>query len=352
MAERTRGSCGEPAAPRWRIHLRGPLGGRPGWSPRASRRAPSWRSASATSRQCAWPAGCRSSWRRSSPSRSTSCCRVSTRSACPAARRPSVRLRHAPAPRAGPDRARAGSLRDRACGRRGGPRAAGARHLPRMQVLNVALGGSLHQHLPDLGGELNHRQEGLSREPSHRVTLARDSRLTKVIGRRYVEVNSYHHQALHALGRGLSVAGRSPDGDRRGGRGARPALHVRSAVARRMPGRPAGASRAVPRAGSSGARTRGRAAHGRVGRSTGSAGCARVDLRCASVSARDGRRAAPHPDQDRLVRGRARRGRPRAAALLGRPRHERDAQVDPGRVRGRGRGPDRQPGPARTRTTT
>jgi putative glutamine amidotransferase len=81
-----------------------------------------------------------------------------------------------------------------------------------MQVLNVALGGSLHQHLPDLGGEVNHRQDGLSTEPSHRVTLARDSRLTKVIGRRYVEVNSFHHQALHALGRGLSVAGRSPDG--------------------------------------------------------------------------------------------------------------------------------------------
>ena len=81
-----------------------------------------------------------------------------------------------------------------------------------MQVLNVALGGSLHQHLPDLGGELNHRQDGISTQPSHRVTLARDSRLTKVIGRRYVEVNSFHHQALHALGRGLSVAGRSPDG--------------------------------------------------------------------------------------------------------------------------------------------
>jgi putative glutamine amidotransferase len=81
-----------------------------------------------------------------------------------------------------------------------------------MQVLNVALGGSLHQHIPDLGVEVNHRQDGLSTEPSHRVTLARDSRLTKVIGRRYVEVNSYHHQALHALGRGLSVAGRAPDG--------------------------------------------------------------------------------------------------------------------------------------------
>jgi putative glutamine amidotransferase len=81
-----------------------------------------------------------------------------------------------------------------------------------MQVLNVALGGSLHQHLPDLGSQLHHRQDRLSAEPSHRVTLERDSRLTKVLGRRYVEVNSFHHQGLHALGRGLTVAGRAPDG--------------------------------------------------------------------------------------------------------------------------------------------
>lgn len=81
-----------------------------------------------------------------------------------------------------------------------------------MQVLNVALGGSLHQHLPDLEGQIDHRQAGPSGEPSHRVTLARNSRLTKVIGRRFVEVNSFHHQGLHALGKGLAVAGRAPDG--------------------------------------------------------------------------------------------------------------------------------------------
>jgi putative glutamine amidotransferase len=97
-------------------------------------------------------------------------------------------------------------------------RAAVARGLPvlgicrGMQVLNVALGGSLHQHLPDLRGAVNHRQESAGGEASHRVTLARDSRLTKVVGRRYVEVNSFHHQGLHALGRGLAVAGRAADG--------------------------------------------------------------------------------------------------------------------------------------------
>jgi putative glutamine amidotransferase len=81
-----------------------------------------------------------------------------------------------------------------------------------MQVLNVALGGSLHQHLPDLEGGVDHRQGGAPNEPSHRVTLGRASRLTKVIGRRYVEVNSFHHQGLHALGKGLAIAGHAPDG--------------------------------------------------------------------------------------------------------------------------------------------
>ena len=81
-----------------------------------------------------------------------------------------------------------------------------------MQVLNVALGGSLHQHLPDLDGQVEHRQQGASGEPTHRVTLSRASRLTKVIGRRYLEVNSFHHQGLHGLGKGLAVAGRCPDG--------------------------------------------------------------------------------------------------------------------------------------------
>ena len=50
---------------------------------------------------------------------------------------------------------------------------------------------------------------------------------------------------------------------------------------------------------------------------------------------------------DGLLRGPARGRPPRPAALLGRPGHERDAQVDPGRVRGRGRVPDGQPRPAR-----
>jgi putative glutamine amidotransferase len=81
-----------------------------------------------------------------------------------------------------------------------------------MQVLNVALGGTLHQHLPDLEGGTEHRQTRPNSEPTHRVTLGRNSRLTKVVGRRYLEVNSFHHQGLQTLGKGLSIAGHAPDG--------------------------------------------------------------------------------------------------------------------------------------------
>ncbi len=53
-----------------------------------------------------------------------------------------------------------------------------------------------------------------------------------------------------------------------------------------------------------------------------------------------------HLRPDRLLRGRSQECRARPAALLGRARHERDAALDPGALRGRDRHPDRQPGPA------
>jgi putative glutamine amidotransferase len=133
-----------------------------------------------------------------------------------------------------------------------------------MQVLNVALGGSLHQHLPDLSETVEHRQGRPAGEPTHRVTLGRDSRLTKVIGRRYVEVNSFHHQGLHSLGKGLTIAGHAPDGQIEAIEVPGRRFHLRRPVARGVPGRPARAARAVPRAGAGRARPRGRAADGRL----------------------------------------------------------------------------------------
>jgi putative glutamine amidotransferase len=80
------------------------------------------------------------------------------------------------------------------------------------QVLNVALGGTLHQHLPDLGGELEHRQQAPGRETTHEVKLAPDSRLAKMVGRPELQVNSFHHQAPATLGSGLRAVGTAADG--------------------------------------------------------------------------------------------------------------------------------------------
>ncbi|MGI8713574.1 MAG: gamma-glutamyl-gamma-aminobutyrate hydrolase family protein [Solirubrobacteraceae bacterium] len=98
-------------------------------------------------------------------------------------------------------------------------RAADARGLPilaicrGMQVLNVARGGSLHQHLPDVfSGEINHRQTEPGSRPTHPVTIRESSRVARVLERTRTEVNSFHHQGVARLGDGLVVTGRAPDG--------------------------------------------------------------------------------------------------------------------------------------------
>ncbi len=98
-------------------------------------------------------------------------------------------------------------------------RAADARGLPilaicrGMQLLNVARGGTLHQHLPDrVSGEIDHRQTAPGGQPTHAVTLAGDTHVAQVLRIDQAEVNSFHHQAVDRLGDGLIVAGRAPDG--------------------------------------------------------------------------------------------------------------------------------------------
>jgi putative glutamine amidotransferase len=98
-------------------------------------------------------------------------------------------------------------------------RAADAHGLPILavcrgtQVLNVARGGSLHQHLPDVvGATITHRQEELGNEPTHWVTISEQSRLRQILGARRRKVNSFHHQAIATLGEGLVVTSRASDG--------------------------------------------------------------------------------------------------------------------------------------------
>jgi putative glutamine amidotransferase len=82
-----------------------------------------------------------------------------------------------------------------------------------MQVLNVARGGTLHQHIPDVvGDEITHRQPGAPGAPIHDVTVASGSRLGAILGHRHVQVNSFHHQAVDTLGERLTITARADDG--------------------------------------------------------------------------------------------------------------------------------------------
>jgi putative glutamine amidotransferase len=82
-----------------------------------------------------------------------------------------------------------------------------------LQVLNVARGGKLHQHLPDVAGEeINHRPARARRRPHPRVTFTGDSQLRRILGRSRTKVNSFHHQAVDELGERLAVTGRARDG--------------------------------------------------------------------------------------------------------------------------------------------
>jgi putative glutamine amidotransferase len=83
-----------------------------------------------------------------------------------------------------------------------------------MQVLNVALGGTLYQDLPSQweGDVLKHRQTIPKWRPSHEVEVRDGSYIAEVMGRDVVKVNSYHHQGVKDLAEGLVVTGRSADG--------------------------------------------------------------------------------------------------------------------------------------------
>lgn len=98
-------------------------------------------------------------------------------------------------------------------------RAADARGMPMLaicrglQVLNVARGGTLLQHLPDEVGEtVVHRQSEPGGVLTHWVRLDPDSRVARTLNRRRAKVNSFHHQAIDRLGRNLVVTASAPDG--------------------------------------------------------------------------------------------------------------------------------------------
>ncbi|MBI4612373.1 MAG: gamma-glutamyl-gamma-aminobutyrate hydrolase family protein [Planctomycetes bacterium] len=81
------------------------------------------------------------------------------------------------------------------------------------QVVNVALGGDLVQHLADVvpGGDA-HRGPAPGERARHAVRIAPGSRLAAVCGAEAIEVASSHHQAAKRLGRGLVASAWAEDG--------------------------------------------------------------------------------------------------------------------------------------------
>ncbi|HUX79724.1 MAG TPA: gamma-glutamyl-gamma-aminobutyrate hydrolase family protein [Alphaproteobacteria bacterium] len=81
------------------------------------------------------------------------------------------------------------------------------------QVLNVILGGTLIQHIPDeVSSCLEHVQKSPQEGSSHTVKIIKETFLHQVIGRDELPVNSTHHQAIKDLGNGLNVNAIAPDG--------------------------------------------------------------------------------------------------------------------------------------------
>jgi putative glutamine amidotransferase len=81
-----------------------------------------------------------------------------------------------------------------------------------MQVLNVAFGGTLHQHLPGMLGLLPHGVPTDGSGAIHDVDVAEDTLLLEAGGRATLACSSSHHQGIDRVGEELVVSGRSADG--------------------------------------------------------------------------------------------------------------------------------------------
>ena len=81
------------------------------------------------------------------------------------------------------------------------------------QLLNVALGGSLIQHIPDeVENALAHEQPNPRDEPGHAVRITPGTLLHRITGSAEMQVNSAHHQAVLAVADGTVIDAVAPDG--------------------------------------------------------------------------------------------------------------------------------------------
>jgi putative glutamine amidotransferase len=98
-------------------------------------------------------------------------------------------------------------------------RAAFERGLPTLgicrgcQVINVAFGGTLIEHLPDeVGDGIAHRGEGAGTSRLHDVELAAGSRVRAIVGAERAHASSSHHQAIRRVAMGFAVTAHAADG--------------------------------------------------------------------------------------------------------------------------------------------
>jgi len=81
------------------------------------------------------------------------------------------------------------------------------------QVLNVATGGTLIQDIPsEVAGAADHDPARERWQTAHDVRILPGTRLREILGKDVVAVNSFHHQAVRDLGRGLAVSAVAGDG--------------------------------------------------------------------------------------------------------------------------------------------
>jgi putative glutamine amidotransferase len=81
-----------------------------------------------------------------------------------------------------------------------------------VQLLNVAFGGTLVQHLPDGDGDGRVVHRGEASHAMHGVEVERGSRLAEALGQLQAHCRSHHHQGLDRIGDGFRAVAWAPDG--------------------------------------------------------------------------------------------------------------------------------------------
>ena len=76
------------------------------------------------------------------------------------------------------------------------------------QVINVAMGGSLIQ---DIRSRCSHQQKAPRNYAFHDIFIDEDSFLFKILGRKTIKVNSFHHQAIKKMGERLNINARAEE---------------------------------------------------------------------------------------------------------------------------------------------